>query len=155
VTRKNCNYFIKSYFFHVYVPIHLTILKCPFFSKKMEQNTVIFLAGLGFLDSNSINSSLWPQFESKNSKFIQNSWYFWPRSGWVNFLLLWSDQPTLGLENFPFENPKLSIFCLRIKKIFAYLVKKYPGQSQVDPLFTADHKYARVGWGEGSSLLMR
>jgi len=35
----------KIVFFCVYVPIYLTIVKCPFLVKKMARNTVIFPAG--------------------------------------------------------------------------------------------------------------
>jgi len=42
---------------------------------------------------------------------------FWP--GWVIFLLLWSGQPPLGLENFSLKIPNFSIFFPSDKKILS------------------------------------
>jgi len=54
---------------------------------------------------------------------------------------------SLGLENFP-KNPKFcNFFPFRSKKISSGQIKKYPGHSQVSPLFTVGQKYARVKSG--------
>jgi len=42
VTWKNHTYWYQLYFLHVYVPINLTILKCPVLVKKIARNTFIF-----------------------------------------------------------------------------------------------------------------
>jgi len=52
-------------------------------------------------------------------------------------------QPPLKLENFP----QLSQFFPLMSKISSSRVKKYLGQGQVGPLFTAGKNYARVGSG--------
>jgi len=44
-------------------------------------------------------------------------------------------------------------FLFRSKEISWVQVKKYSGQRQVGPFFTASHKYARVGSCHGPSLL--
>jgi len=54
-------------------------------------------------------------------------------------------QPHLNLEN-----PNFLLF--GPKKISSGWVKKYLGQGQVWPLFTAGQKYAQVGSGQGPSL---
>jgi len=48
-------------------------------------------------------------------------------------------QAPLELENFP-QNPNFLFFSL----LLSFNIKKYPGQSWVDPLFTAGQKYAWV-----------
>jgi len=54
---------------------------------------------------------------------------------------VWSAIFGLGMENFQF-------FCFGSKKISSGCVKKYPGQSQVGLIFSADQKYARFGSGQ-------
>jgi len=67
-----------------------------------------------------------------------------------------SGQPFLlyfGLRKLPLKIPNFSIFSLRIKKIASGQVKKYPEQSWVGLLFTADQRYPRFGSGQGPSLV--
>jgi len=51
---------------------------------------------------------------------------------------------TSGFGKFPTKIPN---FFLRFKKISSDWVKKYLGQRQVSPLFTAGQNYAQVGSG--------
>jgi len=68
--------------------------------------------------------------------------------------LLGSGQPSLVWvwKIFP-TNPKISNFFPSNKKPVLGQVKKYPGQRQVDLLFTVGQRYAQVGLDQGPSLV--
>jgi len=45
VTQKNYIYHDQLHFFHVFIPIYLTILECPFLAKKLPKIRSFFWLG--------------------------------------------------------------------------------------------------------------
>jgi len=58
-----------------------------------------------------------------------------------------------GLGKFPLKIPDFSIFSNRIKKNLIRSGQKVPGSKWISLLFTAGQRYARVGSGQGPSLV--
>jgi len=91
-----------------------------------------------------------PCSDGSGSKIFDPGWvsFLWLGSGWVSHL--W-----FGLEfgKFPLKCQIFQFFSLWVKKNLFGRVKKYPGQRQVSLLFAAGQKCARVGLGQGPSLV--
>jgi len=63
-------------------------------------------------------------------------------------------QPYLNLENFPQKSQLFQFFSLRIKRNLIGLGQKIPGSKPGHPFLAAGQKYAQVGSGPISSMMV-